>query len=248
MGEERLSIANDDENMIDMKERKRPPSPLPAGWVMKESRSQPDCYYYYHQESGLSSWQPPVKDPNRSTRNAAEIKSETAAFSSPVVVPIKTEQNAAPEKPKDRKRKEPSAAAASASSTASAATTSNKKKKPSKVRVLHILKKHAASRRPASWRNPKITATLAQAREELSGLVDILQESADNPEDLRATFEELARTESDCSSAKRGGDLGFFGPKKMQPAFEEASFALQIGQLSSIVETSSGVHVILRVG
>jgi len=34
----------------------------------------------------------------------------------------------------------------------------------------------------------------------------------------------------------------------MQPAFEKASFALKIGQLSEIVETSSGVHVILRLG
>jgi NIMA-interacting peptidyl-prolyl cis-trans isomerase 1 len=42
--------------------------------------------------------------------------------------------------------------------------------------------------------------------------------------------------------------LGFFGPKKMQPAFEEASFALKIGELSGIAETSSGVHVLLRIG
>ena len=79
--------------------------------------------------------------------------------------------------------------------------------------------------------------------------MEILQESQqDSPEELRATFEELARTESDCSSAKRGGDLGYFGRKKMQPPFEHALFALGIGELSGIVETSSGVHVLLRVG
>jgi NIMA-interacting peptidyl-prolyl cis-trans isomerase 1 len=65
--------------------------------------------------------------------------------------------------------------------------------------------------------------------------------------ELRATFEELAKTESDCSSAKRGGDLGFFGRKKMQPAFEKASFGLRVGELSDVVDTSSGVHVILRL-
>jgi len=64
---------------------------------------------------------------------------------------------------------------------------------------------------------------------------------------LRATFEELTKTESDCSREKRGGDLGFFGRKKIQPAFEKASFGLRAGQLSDIVDTSSGVHVILRL-
>ena len=120
---------------------------------------------------------------------------------------------------------------------------------PSEVRVLHILKKHKGSRRPSSWRNPKITATKEEAHEELQGLLEVLQEEASNPKELRATFEELARTESDCSSAKRGGDLGYFGRKKMQPAFEEASFALKKGELTKqIVDTSSGSHIILRIG
>lgn len=90
---------------------------------------------------------------------------------------------------------------------------------------------------------------MQEAKEELEGLLEILIEEEGNLDELRATFEELARTESDCSSAKRGGDLGFFGRRKMQPAFEEASFALQIGELTKeVVETSSGVHLILRIG
>lgn len=116
------------------------------------------------------------------------------------------------------------------------------------VRVLHLLKKHKGSRRPSSWRKKSITISKEEAIEELRELVSILQEVQDDPKELRATFEELAKTESDCSSSKRGGDLGFFGKKKMQPAFEKASFALKIGQMSDIVETSSGVHVILRLG
>jgi NIMA-interacting peptidyl-prolyl cis-trans isomerase 1 len=43
------------------------------------------------------------------------------------------------------------------------------------------------------------------------------------------------------------GDLGFFGPGQMQKPFEEASFALAVGGLSGIVDTDSGIHVILRV-
>jgi NIMA-interacting peptidyl-prolyl cis-trans isomerase 1 len=62
----------------------------------------------------------------------------------------------------------------------------------------------------------------------------------------RGTFEQLASTYSDCSSAKRGGDLGLFGRGMMQRPFEEAAFSLEIGELSSPVVTDSGVHLILR--
>jgi NIMA-interacting peptidyl-prolyl cis-trans isomerase 1 len=123
-----------------------------------------------------------------------------------------------------------------------------KRPKVEQVRALHILKKHKDSRRPSSWRKPKITETKEEARQELQELLSVLQEVRHDPAELQATFEELARTESDCSSAKRGGDLGYFGRKKMQPAFEEAAFELNVGQMSDIVDTSSGLHIIMRIG
>jgi NIMA-interacting peptidyl-prolyl cis-trans isomerase 1 len=61
-------------------------------------------------------------------------------------------------------------------------------------------------------------------------------------------LETLARTESDCSSASKGGDLGFFAKGAMQPVFEKAVLALKVGELSEPVYSDSGVHLILRTG
>jgi NIMA-interacting peptidyl-prolyl cis-trans isomerase 1 len=57
---------------------------------------------------------------------------------------------------------------------------------------------------------------------------------------------ELAITESDDSSAKKMGDLGFFGRGDMQKEFEEAAFQLKPGEVSNVVETASGLHLIQR--
>lgn len=65
-------------------------------------------------------------------------------------------------------------------------------------------------------------------------------------EEGRVSFTELASKESDCSSAKRGGDLGYFHRGQMQKPFEDAAFALKVGELSQPVWTDSGVHLILR--
>lgn len=62
----------------------------------------------------------------------------------------------------------------------------------------------------------------------------------------KAPSSDLASKYSDCSSAKRGGDLGSFKKGAMQKPFEEASFALKVGELSEPVFTDSGVHIILR--
>lgn len=113
------------------------------------------------------------------------------------------------------------------------------------IQVLHIIRKHKGSRRPSSWRQERITCTEEEATEFLADLRMKLARA--DPAALRKTFEGLAKEHSDCGSAKRGGDLGLFGRGKMQKAFEEASFGLGIGQLSPIISTDSGVHIILRI-
>lgn len=295
----------------------RAPSPLPTGWILKESRSHPSYYYYYyHQDTGVSSWQPPhveLQTPKASAADGTTDPRPTTSSSelSPAAWMAREHQQQQQQQPptkrqrltEDDERMDPGVpplpvATSSSSSSASKSgvheehqrrhsavptttaslkrsknanddtgdasqaaadtlqrqhpdppsATASKRTKPGKVRVLHILKKHAESRKPSSWRVPVITATKAEAIEELSGLLELLREVQSDPAELRATMEELARTESDCSSSKRGGDLGFFVPKKMQPAFEESAFGLEIGELSGIVETSSGIHVLLRIG
>lgn len=57
---------------------------------------------------------------------------------------------------------------------------------------------------------------------------------------------QLATVESDCSSARKMGDLGFFGKGDMQKEFEEAAFQLKPGEVSHVVETASGLHLIER--
>lgn len=110
---------------------------------------------------------------------------------------------------------------------------------PTEVRCSHILAKHAGSRRPASWRNPHITCSKEEAIAKIKNIRDDIVAG-------RADFADVASRESDCSSASKGGDLGVFGRGQMQKPFEDASFALKVGELSGIVDTDSGIHIILR--
>lgn len=60
------------------------------------------------------------------------------------------------------------------------------------------------------------------------------------------SFVDVASTYSDCSSARREGDLGPFSRGQMQEEFEDEAFKLKVGQLSDPIETISGYHIILR--
>ncbi|KAG1663101.1 putative peptidyl-prolyl cis-trans isomerase dodo [Nymphon striatum] len=130
-----------------------------------------------------------------------------------------------------------------------------------KVKCSHLLVKHKESRRPSSWREETITRTKDEALEIIKGdilymlLLSInqvlieyghLDKYRKQIESDEKTFEELAAKFSDCSSARKNGDLGLFGRGAMQKLFEDAAFGLEINQLSEPVSTDSGIHIILR--
>lgn len=82
-----------------------------------------------------------------------------------------------------------------------------------KVHVYHLLVKHSGSRRPSSWRQSVITCSEFEALEEIKSIRSQIYSSE------MGLFEALklkAAERSDCSSAKRGGDLGYFGAGEMQ--------------------------------
>ncbi|KAG9024126.1 hypothetical protein FS837_005467 [Tulasnella sp. UAMH 9824] len=122
--------------------------------------------------------------------------------------------------------------------------SSQPKPKPApagQVRASHLLVKHRGSRRPSSWKEQNITRSKEEAIAILRGYQAQIGGDAE-------IFAELAEANSDCSSHSAGGDLGWFGRGQMQRPFEEATFALEVGQMSDVVETDSGVHLILRTG
>lgn len=62
--------------------------------------------------------------------------------------------------------------------------------------------------------------------------------------DAGSDFEDMAREKSTGPSGPNGGDLGFFGRGQMVAEFEDAIFALEMGQVSEPVQTQFGWHII----
>lgn len=83
-------------------------------------------------------------------------------------------------------------------------------------------------------------ATPAQ-RDSVRQLAESLRQQAMAGADFAALATEYSQ---DPGSAARGGDLGFFGRGRMVAPFEEAAFALQPGEVSEVVESPFGFHVI----
>jgi len=142
--------------------------------------------------------------------------------------PLKKLKTSQPEKV-DKKRK----------SNNKDSTKVKEKEDDIEVHCSHLLVKHAGSRRPSSWRSENITRTKEEA-------IRLVEDYRSKIISGQKNFADLAKKYSDCESAKNGGDLKPFKRGKMQPPFEKAAFALKVGEVSGIVESDSGVHIILR--
>lgn len=88
----------------------------------------------------------------------------------------------------------------------------------------------------------KENATDKEKKDAENKIKAILAELKANPAD----FEKLAKTNSQCPSGAQGGSLGAFGKGQMVPEFEKAVLALKDGEISDIVKTQFGYHIIRR--
>jgi peptidyl-prolyl cis-trans isomerase C len=104
-------------------------------------------------------------------------------------------------------------------------------KQPEMIHAKHILIKAADSN------DPNKAKAVAKAKAE-----DVLKEVK-----AGGNFEELAKKYSACPSAQNGGDLGEAPKGSFVPAFEKAAYALEPNQVSDVVETEFGFHIIKLV-
>ncbi|MCU0571520.1 MAG: peptidylprolyl isomerase [Syntrophobacteraceae bacterium] len=100
-------------------------------------------------------------------------------------------------------------------------------KAPERVRASHILVKLD----PNASESDK-----ASARKKIEEIQKRIQKGED--------FAAVAKAGSDCPSASKGGDLDYFQRGQMVAPFEEAAFSLKPGEVSGVVETQFGYHLI----
>jgi len=106
--------------------------------------------------------------------------------------------------------------------------------KPEQVKASHILI------RPDTSDPNHMAQAKAAAKAKAQQLLQQIRQGTD--------FAELARANSACPSASNGGDLGYQSRGVWVKPFEEAAFSLKTGQVSDIVETQFGYHIIKVTG
>ena len=107
-------------------------------------------------------------------------------------------------------------------------------KEPPQVRASHILVKVDTA---DETEKAKARAKIDSIRARIVGEINMEQ-----------AFADAARENSDCPSGKEGGDLGWFGPGQMVGEFDKASFEMKVDEISGVVETQFGFHIIRKTG
>ena len=107
-------------------------------------------------------------------------------------------------------------------------------KEPPQVRASHILVKTEGGDEEAK---SKARAKIDAIRARVTGEINVEQ-----------AFVDAARENSDCPSGQEGGDLGWFGPGQMVPEFDKAAFEMKVDEISDVVETQFGFHILRKTG
>lgn len=102
---------------------------------------------------------------------------------------------------------------------------------PEQVEASHILISYQGASRSEEERTKEEARALAE---------EVIEQAQEEGADFAA----LAVEYSDGPTGPSGGELGFFGRDQMAAPFEEAAFALETGEISGVVETEFGFHVI----
>jgi len=105
---------------------------------------------------------------------------------------------------------------------------------PTRVRVSHILSMFP-------WVEDTSLEENEQAKENTKEKIDFVKEQLDNG----AEFGDMAREYSDdTGTSVDGGDLGFITEGQMVEEFENAAFSMDVGEVSGIIETQFGYHIL----
>jgi NIMA-interacting peptidyl-prolyl cis-trans isomerase 1 len=126
---------------------------------------------------------------------------------------------------------------------------------PSQVRLRHILLKHNECKSTKDIvRKKDVKRSRGEAERMLRA---ILEECEVDPKKCIPAFTERCQELSECQSASMAGDLsGDLGwvksrdsekhEQKFGPSFHDAAFSLQVGQLSDLIDSDQGIHILLR--